>query len=194
MYKGYCNTWNMKVFRLVYPKQEFLVRKVILEALRKNTSAEKGVGYNLLFDKVKDRVRSKATFDNYLTDLEHDGYVTKEDDPRHKKGVVIYRIPNASELELLTIQMIRNILDLFQRSKSDRRKTIKSMEYDEDTFGEIDNASRWNLNAVVNCIFLSQKTVAKMLPKLKELYGETPFIKALEKNRKIHLQFKSSQS
>ena len=182
------------MYHLVYPKQEFKVRKVILGALEKNTSAETGIGYNVLFDRVKETVRSRATFDNYLTDLQHDGYVAKEDDPRHKKGVVIYRIPNASELELLTIQMIRNILDLFERSKSDRRRTIKSMEYDEDAFGEIDNASRWNLNAVVNCILLSQKTLAKMLPKIKELYGETPFIKALEKNKKIHLQLKPSQS
>lgn len=184
----------MKVFRLVYPKQEFLVRKVILEALRNSTSAENGLGYNLLFDKVKDKVRSKATFDNYLTDLEHDGYVTKEDDPRHKKGVVIYRIPNASAFELLTIHVIERVLDLFERSESDRRKTIKAMEYNEDIFGELDNASRWNLAAVVNCLVLSQKTLVEMIPKIKEFYGETPFIKALEKDGKIHLQFKATQN
>ena len=179
---------------MVYPRQEFRVREVILIALKKYTSPETGVGYNVLFDGVKDRVRSKATFDHYLVDLQQDGYVTKVDDPRHKKGVVIYRIPKASEFELLTIQMIGNIFDLFRRSKSERRKTIKSMEYDENTFGEIDNASRWNLDAAVNCVLLSQKTLVKMLPKIKELYGETPFIRVLERNGKIHLQFKSAQT
>ena len=170
-----------------------MVRKVILEALKENTSAETGIGYNLLFDKVKDRVRSKTTFDNYLSDLQHDGYVTKQDDPRHKKGVIIYRIPRASELELLTIQVIGDIFDMFERSEYDRRKKIKTVEYDKDELKEIDHPSRWNLEAIANCIFLSQKSLIEMLPKIEKLYGKHPFIRTIEKDRKIHLQFKSGR-
>lgn len=183
------------MYHLVYPKQEFKVRKAILKALEENTGVESGIGYNVLFERVKDKVGSKATFDSYLVDLQHDGYVTKVDDRRHKRGVVIYRIPEASELEILTIQMIEEIFDMFERTEYDRRKTIKPIEYDEDKIGkEFDYPSMWNLKAVANCILTSQRTLAKMLPKIRELYGETPFIKASEKNGKILLQFKPTQS
>jgi len=174
---------------LVYPKQEIRFRRLILEALVRNTSAETGIGYNVLFDKVKDEIKSKATFESYLSDLEHDGIVHKESDPRHKKGVVIYKNPKASDLELLTIQMLEDIFSLFDRSDSDRRKTIKPMMYDEGIFGEIDRPSRWNLEAVANCLSLTQKTLTKMLPKIKDLYGEAPFIKTVEKDKRIYLQF-----
>jgi len=175
---------------LVYPKQEFRFRKAILEVLKENTSPETGIGYNMLFDRVKDTVKSKMTFESYLSDLQRDGYVQKIQDPRHKKGVVIFRNSKASKFELLTIQLIQDLLELFGRTESFGRKSIKTLVYDEKKYEKLDYASMWNLEAVANCLLSSHEALIKMLPKIEELHGEIPFIRALEKDGKILLEFK----
>lgn len=169
---------------MVYPKQELQVRKAILEALKDCTSAETGIGYNLLFDKVSHEVGSKATFNKYLSELLHDEYITKTLDPRHKRGVVIYRW-KGSELELLKLELIDGMRDIF------KERDLKPIEVDEDKLGEIKRASRGNVKILINAILSIHQTLMKMLPKIKEHYGSNPYVKVFEENGKIHLDFQT---
>lgn len=171
---------------MVYPTQRFEARKAILEALKEHASAETGIGYNMLFDKVRDKIRSRATFEKYLSQLQHEGYVTKEMDPRHGRAVVLYRLPEASDFELLTLHLIDNI------SNALRRKKVKPILYDEEEFGKIRYTSQRNVEIVLNCIFWTHKTLNKMLPRIEATYGGTPFIRTIEVDGKIQLEFKTA--
>lgn len=173
---------------MVYPKQRFQARKAILEALNEHTSVETGIGYNMLFEKVRDKIGSRATFEKYLSQLQHECYVTKEDDPRHKKGVVIYRLKEASDFELLTLQLIDRLNDLFED------KNVRGIEYDENKFGKLAPFCRRNVEIIGNCVLLIHGTFTKMLPKVESKYGQNPFIKAFEQNGNIHFDFKKGQS
>lgn len=173
---------------MVYPKQKFRVRRAILKALTEHTSAEKGIGYNMLFDKVRDEVGSRSTFDKYLKELQHECYVTKEADPRHKTGVVIHRLEKASNFELLTLQLIERLNDLFEG------ENVGPVEYDENKFGMLDLGCRRNIEIIGNCILSAHETFIKMLPKAKSTYGPNPFISAFEHNGSIHFEFKKAHS
>jgi len=174
------------VVHLVYPTQRFEARKAILEALKEHTSAESGIGYNMLFDKVRDKIGSRATYEKYLSELQHEGYVTKEMDPSHRRAVVLYRLPEASDYELFTLHLIDKI------SKALSRKKVKSILYNEKEFGIIRYTSQKNVEVVLNCIFWAHKTLAKMLPKIQATYGDVPFIRTVEVDGKIQLELKSA--
>jgi len=150
---------------MVYPTQQFEARKAILEGLKNCTSTETGIGYNMLFDKVRAKIGSRATFEKYLSELKNEGYVTKEMDPSHRRAVVLYRLPEASDFELFTLDLIDKISKAFRRRKS------KPILYDEIKFGEIKYASRKNVEIVLNCIFWAHKTLTKMLPIIQKTYG-----------------------
>jgi len=87
---------------MVFPSQANEVKNAILQALEKCTSAEKGIGYNKLFDVVNNKVGgSRRTFHKYLNELVSAGAVKKDKDPRHKAGVIIYRTDSATQEEAL---------------------------------------------------------------------------------------------
>ena len=168
----------------MYPKQETQVRKAILEGLEDCTSPETGIGYNLLFDRIRDEVGSKATFNKYLSHLAREGYITKMEDPRHKRGVVLYRLAG-SESELQKLDLITQLSNLF------RRRDLKPIEVNEETKGEFDYETRRNFEIICNAILSSHSTLMKMLPNIEENYGPNPYIKVSEKKGKIHLDFKT---
>lgn len=169
---------------MVYPKHKFRVRRAILKALTEHTSAENGIGYNMLFDKVRDEVGSRSTFEKYLKQLQHEGYVTKEEDPRHKRGVVIYRLEEASNFELLTLQLIDRLNNLLEG------ENVKPIEYDENKFGTLALGCRRNVEVIGNCILSVHETFTQMLPKVKNTYGPNPFIRAFEHNGSIHFDLR----
>lgn len=172
---------------MVYPTQRFEARKAVLEALKKHTSPETGIGYNKLFDKVKDKIGSKATFSKYLSELQNEMYVTKIPDPKHGRAVVLYRLPEASDYELRTLRLIDKIW------KASTEKEVKPILYDEKEFGKIRYESQRNVEIVLNCIFWTQKTLTKMLPKIQAKYGKAPFVRTVEVDGKIQVEFKTAK-
>ena len=87
---------------MVFPSQANATKTAILQALEKCTSAEKGIGYNKLFNLVHGKVGgSRRTFHKYLNELVTDGAVKKDSDPRHGVGVIIYRTEFATQEEVL---------------------------------------------------------------------------------------------
>jgi len=171
---------------LVYPTQRLEARKAILEALEEHVNLETGIGYNLLFEKVKDKIGSRATFEKYLSKLQREGYVTKQEDPHHKRAVILYRLSEASDFELLTLHLSDKL------SKAFKRKEVKPILYDEKELGKIGYTSKKNVEIVLNCVFLSYRTLIKMLPKIEETQGITPFVRTVEVNRKIKLDMKAA--
>ena len=168
---------------MVYPKQEIQVRKAILEGLEDCTSQETGIGYNLLFDRVRDRVGSKATFNKYLNDLKLEGYVTKAEDRRHRGGVVIYRMPE-SESELQRLELAEKLLETL------KGRELKPVELDEKEVGELTHASEINLEIICNTLLYSHQTLTSMLPYIEDHYGPHPYIKISEEKGRISLDFR----
>lgn len=168
---------------MVYPKQEIQVRKAILEGLEDCRSPETGIGYNLLFDRVSNKVGSKATFNKYLEDLKHEGYVTKTGDPRHKGGVVIYRMAG-SEFELQRLELMEKLLETL------KGRELKTIQLDEKEFGKLEYALKRNVEIVCNAILLSHQTITSMLPKIEANYGSHPYIKISEEKGKIRLDLR----
>ncbi len=171
---------------MVYPTQRSKARKAILEALEEHISLESGIGYNMLFEKVEGKIGSRATFEKYLSELQHEGYVTKQDDPHHKRAVILYRLPEASDFELLTLHLSEKL------SKALKRKEVKPILHDEKELGEIGYTSKKNVEIILNCIFLTYRTLIKMLPKIEEIHGRDPFIRIVEANGKIKFDLKTS--
>jgi DNA-binding transcriptional ArsR family regulator len=109
---------------MVYPSQATETKIAILNALEGHSSAEKGIGYNRLFEIINAKVGgSRRTFHKYLSELVTAGAVRKERDSRHKAGVVIYKTSMATQEEVL--------IDLAERiSKMDTTPPIRT-EYGE---------------------------------------------------------------
>jgi hypothetical protein len=170
---------------LVYPKKRLEARKAILEALKEHKTPETGIGYNILFDKVSGTIGSRSTFDKYLSELQRDSLVDKIMDYRHKKGVIIHAQPSA-DYELQTIQLIEELKRIFNR------KNMKSVVSERDVFDKKTLRYNVNIRMVSNCIYLAHKTLAEMVPKIAEKFGDNPFIKTTETDGNIQIDIKNT--
>lgn len=169
---------------MVYPNQKIKARKAILVALQDSVEKpEQGLGYNLLFEKVKEEIGSRATFSKYLDELQHESYVSKTDDPRHKKGVVIYRL-ESSIFELQTIEFIEKLEAILEK------RNLKSLRIDP-SLEPLKPGSKQNVQTVANCITLAHMTLFKMVGKIQAQYGSSPYVRAVE-NAKVVLDFKEN--
>jgi len=166
---------------LVYPKSKLKARKAILEALKEHNSPETGIGYNKLFDMVKEKIKSRATFHKYLYELIHELLVTKALDNRHmdRHAIIIFREPG-SDFELQTIRLIEKLKKIFNRK--DLKKIVSE---EEDFINE-------NIKIISNCIFLAHKTLAEMVPNIPKKFGKNPFIKTIAADGNIQIDFKNS--
>jgi hypothetical protein len=72
--------------------------------LKDCTSLETGLGYNVLFERTQGKIGSRRTFDKYLKELESDGVVHNDKDPRHKKGRSIYLNSANAKTETLLLE------------------------------------------------------------------------------------------
>jgi DNA-binding MarR family transcriptional regulator len=169
---------------MVFPNRRITARKSILEALREHDNPENGIGYNLLFEKVKGNIGSRTTFEKYLKELQQEGYIAKEEDPRHKRGVIIYRLKE-SKYELMTIHFMLKLKALFET------KRIKQLEIDKKLGSK---KLTKNVQVIANCLTLTYNTLIKMLPEIKTQYGPHPYLSIVEKGNKILLNFKGNTS
>jgi hypothetical protein len=84
-----------------------LAKELILKSIGPSPS---GIRYNKLFEQVSGEVRSRATFERYLTELEQVDHSIKRipdpDDPRAKR---IVQIPESSRRKLILLQSVRKI-------------------------------------------------------------------------------------
>ncbi len=94
---------------MVYPNSELKVKNAIKKALAKSVSEETGVGFNVLFDKVRKDGVTLRTFTKYLRHLIDDGVVVRQPDPRHKKGVTLFLRKDLAEVDRVLLELRTNL-------------------------------------------------------------------------------------
>jgi len=163
-----------------YPPQEANVKEAVLSILRDHTSRESGLGYNLLFDRTKNRLGklSLTTFNRYLQELVHDGAVKKEDDPRHRRGVVIYRNAGAAKSFELLFELQARLRQILEEKKVVPGVT----EYDTTP-----EANR-NLWVLLNCGEVAHKVLFKLIGLRQDL-----FVRFTRTNGRIRLEVRKPE-
>jgi hypothetical protein len=171
---------------MVYPSQEIDAKKTILNSLEKCYDAQSGIGYNVLFERVKDKI-SRITFQKYLQELIDNHVVLKELDPRHKRGVVIFLNEEASKYERLLLDLTEKFRNLL------REGGAKQIEFEHGEW-KLTSESKRRIGVVANCIMLAHETLLEMLPYTKESYGLNPFIRVVEqKDGTVRFEFKKEK-
>lgn len=158
-----------------YPLQEANVKEAVLSVLKEHTKLETGLGYNVLFERTKNKLGklSLTTFNHYLKELIDDEIVNKQPDPRHRRGVVIYRNIEAAESFRLVLELQTKLREILQE-----KKVIPGVtEY--DTTPEARN----NLWAIMNCGEVIHKILFRMLRLRQDL-----FVRFTRTNSKIRLE------
>ena len=141
---------------LVYPPEELRFKRAILSALENHGDAQAGIGYNMLFEKVREKVghSSRTTFNKYLKKLINLGSVKKEQDPRHKRGVIIYKTKEG-EYEKAILELSDRLTRVLSREK------IEKVEYEEP--GKMTAESEKRVWVVANCIKAAHSALFQML-------------------------------
>jgi hypothetical protein len=89
-----------------------LARKEILKALEVSSIQGKGLGYNDLFKRVKRIVKSRPTFEKYLSDLLHDHIIEKRRDPQDRRAVRIIANPETLRRQLIFLDGLTKIQEI----------------------------------------------------------------------------------
>lgn len=166
---------------MVFPSMEIKVKKAILDALKEHMSKETALGYNRLFEKIKGEVKSRATFQKYLTKLENAGVIKKVPDPAHGKAVLIYRTDEAN-VEQLILDMADKIRDVLSRGN------VEKVTW--DIYGKFPPEIWERVQKIINVVDVAHTYLFKAL----NLPQADLWVKTTRENGKLILKIRKSSN